>query len=153
LAGNDDLGTKARLLYKKVIARFVAELERGGPPRARAGAARQLEPGPIDLEYAEADRTFGGLATGLRRQLKLYREPAPACMGLRRPAMGQGGPAAVDAQPARGRLTPQAIEKLRALTIEYGNGCERLKRENVEILLLALEILLTPGIEPDGKKL
>ena len=35
---------------------------------------------------------------------------------------------------------------LRALTIEYAKRCETLKREAVEMLLVALEILLEPGV-------
>ena len=104
--------------------------------------------GPIDLEFDEANRTFDSLTTGLRRDLKLYRAVATACMALRRSAMGRSGPAVVGVVPPKSPFTRQAVDKLRSLTVEYANGCEQLNREKVEMLLLALEILLTPGVEP-----
>src|SRR5262249_21379377 len=74
--GNDDLSIKTRLLYKKVIARFAAELPRK-PIRDPGASERELD--QIDLEFDEANRTFDLLTVGLRKDLKLYREIATAC--------------------------------------------------------------------------
>ena len=63
--------------------------------------------------------------------------------------MGRRGPAVAGGVPPKSPFTPQAVDKLRSLTVEYANGCERLNREKVEMLLLALEILLTPSVQPE----
>src|SRR6185312_10643285 len=89
---------------------------------------------------------------GLRKDLKLYREVATACMTLRRSAPGRRGLAAPASAPAKGGFARQAVDKLRTLTIDYGDGCEQLNREKVEMLLLAFEILLRPGVEPEPKR-
>jgi tetratricopeptide (TPR) repeat protein len=153
LVGNDDLSTKVRLLYKKVIAQFVAELEEGWPAPVPTRGTRSKKLGPSDLEFAEANRTCDSLPPGLRKELKLYREIADACMGLRVTAIGRTSRALANSRPPQGWFTPQTVAKLRALTASYANGCERLNREKIEMVLLALEILLKPGVEPSTEKL
>jgi hypothetical protein len=138
LVGNDDLDLMVRLLYKKVIARFVAELEQGRPMPIATPGARHKSLGTIDLEFDEANRALETLATARRKELKSYHEIADACMGVREAATKPDGYFA----------TP-AVEKLRTLTAEYSTRCDGMNRENVEMLLLALEILLNPKIERD----
>jgi tetratricopeptide (TPR) repeat protein len=150
--GNDDLSIKTRLLYKKVIARFMAELELQPSTTVRESEAWDRDPSPIDLEFAEANRTFVTLPIKLREDLIIYREIAGACMGLHEGARGRIRPNVVDSATSERGFPPQAVEKLRAITVDHANGCEKLNRENVEMLLLALEILLKPGVEPDPKK-
>ena len=60
---NDDLSTKTQLLYKKVIARCLAEMGRKPRGRARADDAPDDGPtlAPIDIEFAEAERTYNAL--------------------------------------------------------------------------------------------
>jgi tetratricopeptide (TPR) repeat protein len=148
LVGNDALDKKTRLLYKKVVARFAAELEPRPLKPTREPGDPDQNLGPIDLEFDEANRTFDTLTTGLRRDLKLYREIAAACMALRQSAKERPGSSVVGTMPSKDGFTRQAVDKLRRLTVVYADGCEQLKREKVEMLLLALEILLKPGVEP-----
>src|SRR2546423_15242419 len=72
---NDDLSAKTQLLYKKVIARCLSEMGRDRP-RPGAGGAAPIRPplGPIDIEFAEAERTYHALSPELRKGLKLYHE-------------------------------------------------------------------------------
>jgi hypothetical protein len=104
-------------------------------------AGRHKDVAAIDFEFAEANRTCTALSTALRGDLMLYRQIATACMAIRTAA------AASDAY-----VTARAVEKLRSRTTEYATGCEKLKRDKVEMLLLAIEILLKPGVEPDVSK-
>jgi tetratricopeptide (TPR) repeat protein len=165
LVGNDDLSTKARLLYKKVIARFIGELDGSGAiPVARRTSLRKVL-GTIDLEFAEANRTTKSLPTGLQKDLELYRAMARACMGLRDSAISRQQQAstttraepstnsqlALAAAPAE-FFAPKAVEKLRALTVKNAAGCDNLTRESVEMLLLAHEILVNPRVESDPVK-
>ena len=139
LVGNDDLGNKTRLLYKKVIARFVAELERRRPAGPRSPGAPDQDLGPIDLEFDEANRTFDTLT----------HRPAEGSQALSRDRRGLHGPAK---ERGRGDANPPAATRReggfrtsigrqasRRLTVDYADGCERLNREKVEMLLLALE--------------
>jgi tetratricopeptide (TPR) repeat protein len=150
LIGNDDPSIKSRLLYKKVIARFMAELELKSLTPVPESAAWDKD-SPIDLEFAEANRTFSTLSVALRGDLRIYREIAVACMALREAAPRSSRPK--DAHPSnpKRRFPTRAVEQLRDLTVQYAIGCEYHNREKVEMLLLALEILLKPGVEPDPK--
>ena len=71
-----------RLLYKKVIAQFLTELEQELPRLPATLADRPKYRGTIDLEFAEAERTVETLPVGLRRGLEPYRRIAAACMDL-----------------------------------------------------------------------
>ena len=93
---------------------------------------------------------FATLTTGLRKDLKLYREIAAACMGLRRSRRDDVDRAVAGLRDVEECFPPPRRSRSSgALTVEYANGCERLNREKVEMLLLALEILLKPGVEPE----
>jgi tetratricopeptide (TPR) repeat protein len=165
LVGNDDLGSKVRLLFKKVIARFVAELENTGPILLAERRGRHKVLTPIDLEFAEASRTFRTLSTGMQKDLELYGQIAYDCMGVRASAMasGQLGPngkseeVAADshargAAPRVASFAQEAVDRLRGRTVKLATGCEKLNRDKVEMLLLAHEILVRLGIEPDPDK-
>src|SRR4051812_49172356 len=69
---NDDLPTKAQLLYKKVIARCLSEMTRPSPNDAEGAAPRRPALGPIDIEFSEAERTYNALSPQMRKGLKLY---------------------------------------------------------------------------------
>ena len=139
LVGNEFLDTKSRLLFKKVIAQFAADLERRSVPSIDTAFQDQ---GVINFEFAEAGRTFATLPAGIRQAQKPYYEIAEACMGLHRAP-----------KSASGYFAPSAVEKLRILTVEYAKQCGRLKRENVEMLLLALEILINRQVQPPSDRL
>lgn len=155
---NDDLSTKTRLLCKKVITHCLAEMGRDPEDREevrnRAQAERTLE--PIEIDYAEARKTYDTLPPELRKDLVLYHQIASKCMDLhkypgREAYLSVDGPAGErDKQCA---YAPQVVAGLRALTVEYATKCETLKREFVEMLLVALEILLEEGVETDKGKL
>jgi hypothetical protein len=138
---NDDLATKVRLLYKKVIARCVAGIDGEEPLPAATNLARHKDLAPIDFEFAEANRTFDTLSANLRADQLLYRMIANDCMAIRAATIDR------DAD-----VTERVVDKLRSRTIEYATGCVKLNREKVEMLLLAIEILLKPGVEPDTRK-
>ena len=55
--------------------------------------------------------------------------------------------------PPTGYFRPSAVEKLRILTAEYAEQCGRLKREKVEMLLLAHEILVNREVQPPTERL
>ena len=165
LLGNDDLSTKARLLYKKVIAQFLAELENGGsfPVAGRRGSRKALT--TIDLEFGEAKRTVKALPTGLQRDLELYGKIAGACMELRDSAIArqqQVSPGTTvevnpnsqhaSAMPRAAFFAPQVVERLRELVSKKAACCDKLPRDNVEMLLLVHEILVMPRVEPDPEK-
>ncbi|MEJ7639345.1 MAG: hypothetical protein WKF75_15550 [Singulisphaera sp.] len=133
--------SKDQVALQKVIARSAAQLERGEWP-VLPREPRHDDFTPIDFEFAEAVRTLGTLPTGLRKEMKDYHEIAEACMGLRDAGTGNDGR----------QFSPQTVEKLRVWATNRANGCDRLSREKVEMLLLALEILLMPGVEADGEK-
>lgn len=153
---NDDLSSKAQLLYKKVIVRCLSEMGRKLADRERAKSTDErsaLE--PIDIEFAESERTYNALPPERRKSLKLYHEIAVACMDLHK-APDHDAYLTVDGtDQAEGRVrryAPRSIEALRALTARYGAQCEMLNRERVEMLLVALEVLLEVGVETGDSK-
>lgn len=148
---NDNLSTKTQLLYKKVIARCMAEMgRRRTRPVGEEPAPARTPLGPIDLEFADAERTYNGLPTELRKGLKLYHQIASCCMDLH-DAPDDEAYLTVESlalAPGRaGRYAPRAVEELRSLTSRYAAQCEMLNRDRVEMLLVALEVLLEVGIE------
>jgi tetratricopeptide (TPR) repeat protein len=165
LLGNDDLPSKAQLLYKKVIAAFVSDLEKNGPVRTAERRGRHHVLDTIDVEFAEANRTMKTLPTASRDDLKIYHDIAACCMHLRASAMAPDQPApagrllevarssqGATAAAKTGCFRPQAVEKLRAMTVKYAPDCSKLNREKVEMLLLAHEILVKLNVEPDRAK-
>ena|GEM_PF-2915901 len=148
---NDDLTTKIQLLYKKVITRCLSEM--GQAPEDRERSLNRLgrpQLAPIDIEFAEAERTFNAFPPERRKGLKLYHEIAKACMDLNK-APDRDAYLSVNgvdqSAAANTRYAPRSVEELRALTIRYGAQCETLKREMVEMLLVAQEALLEVGVE------
>ncbi|MDB5351339.1 MAG: hypothetical protein JWN86_2586 [Planctomycetota bacterium] len=145
---NDDLITKAQLLYKKVIARCLSEMARDAP--AAEAAAGRPALGPIDIEFAEAERTYNALSPQLRKGLKLFHTIAACCMSLHKLPDDEAY-LAIDgsdqAQGRRSRYAPRAVDELRSQTEQYAARCETLTRERVEMLLVALEVLLEVGDE------
>lgn len=153
---NDDLGTKAQLLYKKVIARCLAEMGRRPPAPEAAGPAPRRPPlAPIDIEFAEAERTYNALSPQLKKGLKLYHQIASCCMDLNKlpddeaylTLDGLGQP-----EGRGGRYAPRAVAELRSQTARYASQCDMLTRERVEMLLVALEVLLEVGAETGDPK-
>ncbi|MEA2630573.1 MAG: hypothetical protein QOE66_792, partial [Chloroflexota bacterium] len=150
---NDDLSTKTQLLYKKVITRCLAEIGRK-PPRPEAEAEdlapARRSPAPIDIEFADAERTYNALSPELKKGLKLYHQIASCCMELHQ-APDDEAYLTLDSPeqaPGRaGRYAPRALAELRALTVRYAAQCENLHRDRVEMLLVALEVLLEVGEE------
>lgn len=152
----DDPSSKAQLLYKKVIVRCLSEMARRQADRvAEQGTATRPTLAPIDIEFAEAERTYTSLPPERRKTLKLYHEIASACMDLHK-APDRDAYLTVDgADQAKGRgrrYAPRSVEELRALTARYGAQCESLNRERVEMLLVALEVLLEVGMETGDPK-
>jgi tetratricopeptide (TPR) repeat protein len=165
LVGNDDLGWKVRLLFKKVIARFVAELEDAEPIPVAQRRGRHKALTPIDLEFDEAKRTFKTLPAGSQKDLELYGQIAYDCMAVRASAMPSGRSSATGklvevaanshpgfATPPVTFFSPHPVERLRARTVKLAADCENLTRDKVEMLLLAHEILVRMRIEPDSAK-
>lgn len=138
---NDDTTGLVPLLYKKVIVRCLADVltfQRTVPvSREIAGptANASLELQPVDIEFAGAERAFLSLPHERRKGLQIYRDIAKRTMALHN---------ASDASHAR------AVADLRRLTEKYSATCESLKREHIEMLLVALEILL--DVETDAEK-
>lgn len=130
--GNDDLSTKTRLLYKKVITHLW-----GGKRSSSvsAGPADETEDGlsAVDAEFAEAERTYHSLAPELSKNLKIYHETTERFTKI------------LGAHPRGSQEEKQAIAELRVVTREFAKNCEKLKRDDVEMLLVALEILLEVG--------
>jgi tetratricopeptide (TPR) repeat protein len=161
LLGNDNLAWKTCVAYKAIIARLVADLENGDLLAVAEPRDRKHVRDSIDLEFAEANRTIKTLPKGSQDDLEIYRAIAEACMGLRS-SVTPASPAgvvepAVDFQPAVAStpvpiFAPRAVEKLRALTQKYAPIHDKLNREKLEMLLLAHEILVKMGIEPDAAK-
>ena len=165
LVGNDSLSDKVRLLYKKVIARFLAEVDNNRPIALAERVGRHKALVPIDIEFAEADRTLKTLSTGLQNDLELYGAIAEACMLVRASALPRKQQGSTNAvleltnnsslavtPPPAASFAPQAVEKLRTLVAKNAVGCDQLIREKVEMLLLAHELLLNPTIEPAPAK-
>jgi tetratricopeptide (TPR) repeat protein len=136
--GDDDPVTRARLSYKKVVAQFVEELEQPRPTRATKPGVRRRAFGTIDMAYADANRTMGSLPSGQQRDMEFYAQVAEACMTLRKAQV-----------TARGDCDPQAVKKLRELTVYTSRKCAKLVRDKAEMLLLAQEILLDRKIDLD----
>jgi hypothetical protein len=135
----EDPDLKVRVLCKKVIARFLAELEPGQPTGGATPTPDPASARTIDQDFAEAKHIVESMATQRQNELKSYLEVAKACMGLRQARSNQN----------RSFATP-AVEKLRAWVAENSVNCDGMKREDVEMLLLALEILLKPQIGHDA---
>jgi tetratricopeptide (TPR) repeat protein len=129
----DDTVSLIRLLYKKTIAQCLIDTppvsatanktaaDNGAPP----AVPDQLE--PIDAEFATAERAFHSLSPEQRKELRIYRGIATHCRTLHE------GP---------DKARRKALADLRAVAAEYAARCEKLKREHVEILLVAHEMLL-----------
>jgi tetratricopeptide (TPR) repeat protein len=130
---NDDLSTKARLLYKKVITHLRGSGSKSSVAEDRTATRDGDALTTVDTEFAEAERTYNSLAPELRKELKIYHELTGRCMRIY----------------GSHRISPlertQAIAELRVLTGERARKCETLKRDDVEMLLVALEILLDLG--------
>ena len=136
---NDDLPTKTRLLYKKVITHVLGELKgASGRDPSIVDMARGLR-GTVDIEFAEAEGTYNALPLELKKGLKLYHQIADCCMKIARPI-----------RLKEARPFTQAVVELRELTIQNAAHCETIDREHVEMLLVAVEILLEPGVEEKG---
>ncbi|WP_435011551.1 hypothetical protein P12x_002866 [Tundrisphaera lichenicola] len=159
---DDDQTTRVSLLCKKVITRFLAEMATSKPhvctnrtpPEVPKDTGEEIDPGkelkPIDIEFAEADHVFRSLSPELRKDLKIHREIAACCVKLLNPSKADGASRTDDSDDFASRscqFDTQAVDGLRALTAEYAEKCKKLKRENVEMLLVALEILFEPGVE------
>ena len=148
---NDDLTTKTRLLYKKVIAHVIGSLPGAGgdgavssavpPPAGDPHPAARTPRAAIDVQFAEAEQTYRHLSHELRGDLKIYQQVASSCMKLRE-ARRDG-----DA-----RRASRAVGELRTIAAEHAKRCEKLTRDVVEMLLVAFEVLLEPGVEPNEKQ-
>ena len=154
---NDDLSSKTQLLYKKVIVRCLSEMGRNSAGRDRATGVLEQRPtlAPIDIEFAESERTYNALPPERRKTLKLYHEIAVACMDLHKVPDRDAYVTVDGADPGTSRtrrFAPRSIEELRALTARYRAQCETLNRERVEMLLVALEVLLEVGVETNDPK-
>ncbi|AGA31623.1 hypothetical protein [Singulisphaera acidiphila] len=153
---NDDLSSKIQLLYKKVIVRCLAEMGRNSVDQTRAKDPLDRPVlAPIDIEFAESERTYNALPPERRKTLKFYHEIAVACMDLHKVPDRDAYLTVDGADPGTSRTrryAPRSIEELRALTTRYGAQCETLNRERVEMLLVALEVLLEVGVETNDPK-
>lgn len=166
--GQDDPISGVRIAYKKVITRRLAELASGpsagdARPEVRRTSSREDEGPdghagrrpplrPVDIEYATAGRAYEALSPDLRKGVKIYRDVASCLMALRHgPRVGARGGERSGARRTSG-YDRKAVGDLRALTVEYARACETLKREGVEMLLIAFEALLEPGVEDDAGK-
>lgn len=160
---NDDLSTKTQLLYKKVVTQCLSEMGRqaagqrqgGEPDEGARDASRRAPLSPVEIEFAEAERTYNSLSPELRRGLKLYHEIAASCMELHK-APDRDAYLTLDGtsrSPGRaGRYAPRAVSELRTLTARQSAQCESLNRDRVEMLLVALEVLLEVGVETGDPK-
>ncbi len=153
---NDDLSSKAQLLYKKVIVRCLTEMGRYSSRRDQAKDVLDRPTlAPIDIEFAESERTYNALPPERRKPLKFYHEIALACMDLHK-APDRDAYVTVDGvDPGTSRsrrYAPRSIEELRTLTSRYSAQCETLHRDRVEMLLVALEVLLEVGVETNDPK-
>ena len=131
MVGSDDLPTKVRLLYKKVIARFLAEVESGWRPLPVASNNGQEVLEPIEIEFDQANSALDTLAADTKKDLKTYHDIAEACIGIRQSAKRPSGSltrgtsveVATYKQRAgktrpQGKFDPKAVDKLRSLTVE-----------------------------------
>ncbi len=153
---NDDLPTKAQLLYKKVIVRCLSEIARHRESGVEAPRPDRPDLAPIDIEFAEAERTYNALSPQLRKGLKLFHTVASCCMNLHKLADDEAYLAignSVHTPGGRSRYAPRAVEELRTQSEQYAARCETLTRERVEILLVALEVLLEVGVETGDPRL
>jgi tetratricopeptide (TPR) repeat protein len=138
---NDDALGLIPLLYKKVIVRCLTEVVDDQPakPVSIAGVMppdREMpELQPVDIEFSGAERAFLSLPHERRKSLEIYRDIARRMMDLRH---------------ASGVSRARAVADMRRLTESYSAKCETLRRDHVEMLLVALETLL--DVETDADK-
>ena len=133
---NDDPDTKIRLLYKKVIAHVIGEVRRRHPGVVRSDSSAEGSPlEAIRFVFSEAERSYSNLSQEMKKDLKIYHEIAASCMKM--------------CESMRGDPTQNmehAVAALRGRTSEYAKTCDDLKRDHVEMLLVALQLLLEPRI-------
>lgn len=144
-SGNAEPALTVQLLYQKVIAQFLAELElpADSPPTHGDPAVRREL---IELDFATAERIYNGLFADLKKDVELYQKVAAACMELRSNRV----------EPPKGssiRFDPQAVAKFREYVVAKSLRCEEMRRDLVEMLLVSFEILLHPLVEDNQEQL